>query len=226
MKAYFVVTFALALSVVHAAHTDDKTAAPSEWEKIRETDDGIATFRKEVPGTRVVAFRGEAIIDAPIARVAGVLEDVKREKEWMADLVESSEIEKTSESDRWEYNRTSTPWPLRDRDFVMHTLITFEKSPVPTLTIQMNSAVNPKMPVIDGVVRGELVDSKFVLKAIAPGKTWFSCEVLADPKGDIPKWVVNLFQKGWPRDTIEGLRTQVAKPIVVENETVKRLMKQ
>ena len=143
----------------------------------------------------------------------------------MADLVESSEIEKASETDRWEYNRTSTPWPLRDRDFVMRTVVSFEKTPVPTLTIQMNSGLNPKKPVIDGVVRGEIVDSKFVLKAIEPGKTWFSCEVLADPKGDIPKWVVNLFQKGWPRDTIEGLRAQVQKPVVVENETLKRLVK-
>ena len=198
-------------------------ASASDWEKISE-EDGVSTFRKEIPGSPVVAFRGEALIEDGMARVAGVLEAVQREREWMADVGESENIEVKNEYDRWEYNRTTTPWPLQDRDFVIHTLIHFEKTPEPTLTIQMNSAANPKMPPKKGVVRGDLIDSSFVLKSLGPSKTWFACEIHADPKGSIPKWVVNLFQKSWPLDTISGLRKQLQKPDVEENQTLKRLL--
>ncbi len=45
-------------------------------------------------------------------------------------------------------------------------------------------------------------------------------EIHADPKGSVPKWLVNLFQKGWPRNTIEGIRKQAAKADVKEHPVV------
>jgi hypothetical protein len=33
------------------------------WEKIKETDDGITVFRREIPGAEVLAFRGIGVID-------------------------------------------------------------------------------------------------------------------------------------------------------------------
>ncbi|NDF13712.1 hypothetical protein EB061_00080 [bacterium] len=198
-------------------------ASASNWEKIEEKD-GITTYRKELPESPVVAFWGEAEIPAGIPRIIGILEAVQREKEWMAGVGESYNIERRTESDRFEYNRTETPWPLQDRDFVIHTRTSFERSPAPTVRIQMNSEPDPKKPPVDGVVRGELIDSSFTLRQIAPDRTWFSCEIQADPKGIIPKWVVNLFQKSWPYDTISGLRQQLLKSDIRENETLMKLL--
>jgi len=193
------------------------------WEKIRE-EEGISTFRKEIAGSPVVAFRGEAVIEDSMARVAGVLEAVEREIEWMADVGESYNLEVKDEADRWEYNRTKTPWPLQDRDFVIHTRISFKRDPLPELLIRMSSEENPKKPRISGVVRGNLIDSSFTLQQLEPKKTRFVCEIHADPKGGIPKWVVNLFQKSWPYDTISGLRKQLLKKDIEENKTVLRLI--
>ena len=33
-----------------------------------------------------------------------------------------------------------------------------------------------------------------------------------DPHGALPGWLVNMFQKGWPEQTFEGIRRQAAKP--------------
>ena len=44
-------------------------AAPGEWERIGESD-GVVTLRKEVPDSPVVAFRGEAMIEDSMARIA------------------------------------------------------------------------------------------------------------------------------------------------------------
>ena len=46
-------------------------------------------------------------------------------------------------------------------------------------------------------------------------------ELDCDPKGAIPAWVVNLFQKSWPRNTLEGIRRQVAKPDITMPEAFK-----
>jgi hypothetical protein len=51
-------------------------------------------------------------------------------------------------------------------------------------------------------------------------------EVLADPKGSVAKWIVNLFQKSWPRKTIASLRRQVAKKDIVDQPRLKELLAQ
>lgn len=195
------------------------------WEKIDVSDDGIARYRREIPGVNIVAFRGEATLEAPLMRVAAVIDNVEREHEWMSDLVVSYDIERASDLDRWEYNRTRAPWPISDRDFVIHTLITFRRTPEESIFIDMKSAENAKKPPVPGVVRGELMNSKFVLIAKNPTQTFFICEILADPKGVIPKWIVNIFQKSWPIDTIRGLRAQLLKNDIVESPALQRAKK-
>ncbi len=201
------------------------TGSADGWEKIDVTDDGITRYRRSVPGTGIVAFRGEAIMEAPLIRVAAVLDNVEREREWMADLVESYDLERKSDLDRWEYNRTAAPWPVSDRDFVIHTIIDFYRAPVESIVIAMQSKENPKKPPVPGVVRGELIDSKFILISNGPTQSLFICEILADPKGIIPTFMVNVFQKSWPISTIRALRAQIKKPDIVESPALQRAKK-
>ena len=42
--------------------------------------------------------------------------------------------------------------------------------------------------------------------------TLLEIELHSDPKGSLPAWVVNLFQKSWARETINAIRKQVKKP--------------
>jgi rhodanese-related sulfurtransferase len=198
-------------------------SSAGEWIKTGE-EAGVVIYKRDLPGSDVVAIRGEAVIEESMSRIVGVLENIERGKEWMADIVESYNIEKHTETDRWEYNRTKTPWPLQDRDFVIHTRTRFTKDPEPRLIIEMTSGQNRKKPVLSGVVRGELLDSRFILKFIDAKKTHLTCEIQADPKGVIPKWVVNLFQRHWPLATIRGLRKQLQKPDIVENQNLARLL--
>ena len=80
------------------------------------------------------------------------------------------------------------------------------------------------MPETD-CVRGQLDRSAYTMTSIDGGKrTHLIVEIHADPKGSVPKWLVNLFQKAWPRNTIEGIMRQVAKPDVHEHAGVKAML--
>jgi len=60
-------------------------------------------------------------------------------------------------------------------------------------------------------VRGDL-KGHWNLKSVAEGKkTYVITEMQADPKGALPKWIVNLFQNSWAQDTLDSLRKQVSK---------------
>ena len=75
----------VALGPLPGAHADP--APPPAWEKI-DDDDGIVVYRREIPGSPVIAFKGEGDISASILRVASVLVDTSRATEWIDSLTE------------------------------------------------------------------------------------------------------------------------------------------
>lgn len=192
---------------------------PNEWEEI-SNDDGIIVHRMEIPDSDIVAFKGEAVVNASIAKVANILIDTKRKLEWVADIKEARDIRQIGEYERVEYNHTGTPWPIRDRDFVFHAKVELDREKK-TMWFKLHSVEDPAVPELSPV-RGELKNSQYTLTSIDNDKkTRIVVEIHADPKGAIPKWLVNLTQKKWPRKTLTGIQNQAAKPDVVEHTAVR-----
>ena len=188
--------------------------APSgpPWEKIRE-EDGILVFRREVEGSPVVAFRGEGEINAPIARVALVQMNMERGPEWIERMKEGRVLEARSDKEFLTYSHIGAPPLVSDRDFVNQVQIDYD--PPSRIKFNIHSVEDPKGPPTAGV-RGKLIHSSFELTALAPDRTRIVCEIHADPKGALPKWVVNQFQKGWAFKTISRMRQQVQKGDLIE----------
>ena len=177
------------------------------WDEVSD-EDGIKVWRRDIEGSPVVAFRGETIINASLAKVASVLDDTSRKHEWVANLLESKDLTIFSPTDRVEYNRTEAPWPIKDRDFVFRATVEVDK-PNKTLMIKIKSTTHQAKPVDeDKAVRGELLESSYILASLGENRTRVTVEIQADPKGSIPKWVVNWAQKGWPRKTLGNIKNQ------------------
>ena len=186
-------------------------AAEPAWERIREVD-GIVVDRREVAGSPLIAFRGEGVVAAPLLRVAAVLVDVSRSPEWVDSVIEARELRRIDATTSVNYSHVKTPPLVSDRDFVLRG--TLEVSPG-RIVIRIKSVEDDAMPP-GRFVRGEVHDSSFVLQRESDGATRVTAEIHADPKGALPTWLVNVFQRSWAVKTIRALRTQVRKPDVVD----------
>ena len=195
------------LAVAGLAHAG-KTDADG-WEQIADKD-GVKVFRRSVAGSPLKSMKGIGTVDAPPATVALVLLDDDRAPEWVDSLAESRVVKVNSPYDYIEYNHIAMPAFIRDREFVTHVTMGVERD--------KQQAYIKSEPADDGavahrakIIRGTL-SGFYELKAIDGGKhTLLTIELHSDPKGWIPAWVVNLFQKDWARETIGGIRKQVKK---------------
>lgn len=207
-----------------AAHAD--SPAKPAWEQFDE-EDGIRMFRRDVPGSDVVALRGDGFIAAPITRVASVLVDRKRSTEWIDRLVTTKLIRQISETESVEWDHIKTPSPLKDRDFVFKTTINTDPAKK-RVTFSYYSVSDPLAPETDDYVRGTFKAGKFELtmasRKNADGTvtkgTIVNAEVEVDPRGSVPKFIVNMVQKSWPHTTLMALRKQVAKPDIKDDQRV------
>jgi len=176
-----------------------------KWKKI-DSKDNVEIFKGDVEDSRIVAFKGTSTIDASIPKVLSVIYDVSRVNEWMSDIKTIKLIQKISKFEKIEYNRTEAPWPVSDRDFVYQTKVLLHPQEK-AVEILIESVGHKDAPPTKGVVRGHLYQSRYYLKSLENNsKTFLEVEISADPKGSIPKWVVNLFQSRWPVSTVNGIR--------------------
>jgi len=168
----------------------------------------------------VVALRGEGIVNAPILRVASVLVDVKRGTEWIDSLEEARTVRRVSETEYVEWDHIGTPFVLKDRDFVFKAKLDIRPKQK-QVVLNYHSVNDPDAPKTD-YVRGQFIYGTFVLTSVDGGKrTRILAELLCDPKGSVAKWIVNLFQKSWPHNTITALRAQVRKPDIKDDPKLK-----
>ncbi len=185
-------------------------AGAAAWEQIDDVE-GIRVFRQNVEGSPVRAFRGICTVDAPMEKIIWVLSDNDHRTEWVDRLKKSVVLERKSAYDFVLYQHFGAPPMISDRDFVYRAKAHSE--PDGSAVLNISSTQHEKAPPSPGV-RGFLEYSSYVLRPQGENKTVVEVTVLMDPKGALPKWVVNLVQKSWPKNTLSGLRTQVKKPFV------------
>lgn len=185
------------------------TAHAGDWEQYND-EAGVKVYRKSVEGSKLFSFKGETTFQQPIRRVLHVLLDNDHRTEWVGRLYENYVLEQTNEFDYVLYQAFELPAIFSNRDYVYRGVAT-EDEKTGAVTLSMGSVEHPKSPETIGV-RANLINSRYVLTPSEDGKsTHVMVEIHTDPMGAMPAWLVNIIQKDWPVDTLNGIRGQFAK---------------
>lgn len=191
------------------AFTLPAAAGELAWEQIYE-EEGVVVERAGVEDSKLYAFRGTKTMKGTPQNVVGVLMDNEHRIEWVNRLAENYILEQKSDFDYVLYQRFELPALFADRDYVYHgTLVENDKTGVLTLTMQ--SIEHAKAPETAGV-RAELINSRYVITPVSDTETQVQVEIITDPKGMMPSWLVNIIQKDWPLETLTSLEAEFAKP--------------
>ncbi len=185
-------------------------ARAQAWERI-DQQDGIEVFRKAVPGTDIVAFRGATVMDVGVGRLLYVLMDNEHRTQWVDRLALSRVLERVGPHEVVLYQQFKLPAILSDRDYVYRMKV--DRVAGGAIRLRIASQEHPAAPPTVGV-RARLVRSSYLLTPLGPHQTRVEVEVLTDPKGWVPAWAVNRVQKSWPLKTLRGLRDQSRKAYV------------
>jgi hypothetical protein len=183
----------------------DTNADPSnlaKWELVKEADQ-VKVYQKNEAGSALFSLRGETVLHSSLDQITKVLGDSSIAGEWIPKVERRVLLKEFTQKDRVEVTYVNMPWPITDRYFVNRAKL--EILPDGTYLISIKAHTEDLVKNED-MVMGQLHFSKFVLKPLPDGSTHFLLEVNTDPKGMIPKWIVNYAQRSWPIDFFNGLR--------------------
>jgi len=195
-------TLIISLFVVSTAYCDEP------WVHIT-TNDAIKIYAKKVASSPLRALRAEGMVDGKIENIVAILRNVKSATKWVPNLIERTDLESPSDVEVILYDITDMPWPLKDRDSVVHYKLSMSKDKK-SLVLNFKSVDHSKMPLADNRVRAIITYG--ILEFSPRGdKTFARLTMLVDPMGKIPKWAVNLVQVRFPYDFLMSLNEYAPK---------------
>lgn len=162
-----------------------------KWEKKTVTDDGIVIYTREYPGTNVREIKAVCKIKASPQKVFNVVLDRDTFSDLNKYLVEYKRIKTGKENVWYVYQRVSIPL-VKDRDYTHRyeaTRDTIKNKYFLAWQIDNRNGPSP----IEDVIRIELSRGSLTISPDKNGnQSLFIYQMLFDPGGSIPKWIVNL----------------------------------
>lgn len=179
-----------------------------DWMHI-STRDGVDIYAKKERNTPIRWLRAEGIVNGRIEDLVAILRNVEGAKDWVPNLIERSYVENISDLEAVLYDVSDLPWPVKDRDMVLHHKLTMSEDKK-SLILNFESVEHPKKSKSDKYVRAKVTDGKLIFTPKG-NKTAVQLTLLVDPRGTIPIWVVNLVQVDMPYDFIMSLNRYASK---------------
>lgn len=149
-------------------------------------------------------------LKVPLSGVARLFDEVEKYPVWGYKITEARLLKRVSPTEMYYYSRLDFPWPMSDRDVILHTRL--EQDPKSRAVMSISSAAPDYIPEVKGVVRVRKADTKWTL--IPGGGGWLYAEYYlhSDPGGNIPDWAINLALDVGPRETVKNMRKILAGP--------------
>jgi hypothetical protein len=197
-KLIFFVTFFF--SPTHA----NETPVLLGWTAL-ESRDGLHFYSQQSQDGALLKFKAKGVLKVKMEKILAVLRNVERTTEWDKDTVIKQTIQDISDLEALTYSETKIPWPFQNRDLVLRNKLHISKEQK-VLFVESNSEEHVNYPPRKKRVRAFL-RAVLRIRLIDEETTNVEMEVLVDPKGSIPHWVVNIVQRRMPYDFLKSVES-------------------
>jgi len=200
MKAFILFFFGLTLAL--------SAQAENKWQLIRD-EDNIQVYSRYIQGSVIQSVKGVVNISASLDKLLNIFEDIKNCPSWMYRCKRAKTLKQINIVERIDYIVTDLPWPTWDRDLIIHS--TFQQNrKTKKVEIKFRSLPN-QLAVKTGIVRIKEMTGSMRFVPLKNGSIQYTYEISADPRGNIPKWMVNAMATDFPFYTLKKLRALAEK---------------
>ncbi|CAM4435642.1 START domain-containing protein [Vibrio agarivorans] len=184
------------------------SAMQNNWHEVKDKK-GVKVYNQSIEGSSFKAFRAEMTVDANLTTLIAAFNDVEAGTSWVENVDEMRLVKTTTVADTVTYTLSKAPWPVSDRDAVVHNITTQDPE---TLVVTIDQAAVPDfVPRVKGNVRIEQLNSTWTFTPVSETETYVTYQVFTEPGGKLPAWLVNTVAVSQPYKTFLGLRDMAAK---------------
>ena len=200
VRNYFLLSLSLMFSV-------SLCGAENDW-YLEKEEDNIEVFVAKTKGSAVKSFRGIVNVKSSLKSVLSVITDASSYPRWLHNCKRATTIKRVGDTEIFNHILTDMPWPVFDRDTVVHSIKTQNDS---TKQVTIKFVSKPELlDELPKTVRITDMQGRWELTPLENGQLKILYQMSIDPGGSIPKWLVNSMVVDIPFYTLSNLR-QIAK---------------
>ena len=185
-----------------------KSFGQYNWKQEKDKD-GIKVYVSELKDSKFKAVKVECTLTGSYAKLVSTLINVSHNSDWVYNTKNSYLLRRNNPLDFIYYTETHLPWPLSNRDAVIHLRIKTDSLPK-FLTI--SGICEPKfIPEKSGKVRVPHYAANWTVTMPGPQAIHINYVVEVDPGGSIPSWIANMFVDKGPYESFKKLAEQLGK---------------
>lgn len=180
----------------------------SDW-KLEKSKNNIQVFSRIAEDSDLKEIRMTSSAEATLSQAVAVLMDVEGYSNWIYNCESAKVVKQLKDNEVLYYSITKAPWPVLDRDLVVHNQI-YQKSDTKEVFSQ-SEAKAKLLPKINGRIR---ITNMFGLWKFTPkgnNKIEIEYYIKVDPAGSLPTWVVNMFIANGPYQSMLQFKQELQK---------------
>ena len=178
------------------------------WE-LKKFEKGISIYTRVTENSKYKELKAVFQIKTSLSSIVALLNDVESYPQWVYRCETSKILSKTSEKHLIRYQTIVAPWPVDNRDVVIE--VNYSQDEKTKIVYQKINALPNYSPIVPGHVRIPEFRATWTLIPLKNGIVEIQYELLVNPGGAIPAWLVNMAMIDGPYDTSLNMKTWLMK---------------
>jgi START domain len=209
LTVYFFIFFNLFLSY-----------SQSDGWRLHKKNNDLAVYTRKTNKSEFKQIKIVTEANSSLSAVVAILRDKGSFDKWVYACKSSHYLKVISDTETIHYQYSTMPWPLSDRDAIIHTVISQDPK---TKVVTINAYGEPDyISAKQGVVRVKFLEAQWKFVPILNSKkTKIEYILNINPGGELPAWVVNLGITDGPIKTIKKMKELLPKYESVELSYIK-----
>ncbi len=176
---------------------------PQPW-KLAQDKNGIQIYTRPIEGNDLIEFKGITLIETSITSLLALIRDVEATPQWVANCTTSKVLERINDHETVTLSFSDAPWPVMDREAVVHNVITIDPN---TSVVTVRQTGKPDyIEAKEKVIRVQRLEGFWQFTPKQEGQVEVVYQLLSDPSGDLPAWLVNSSIISQPYETLRDMK--------------------
>lgn len=176
--------------------------AQPNW-KLTKDKDGIRIYQRDIKNSDFKSIKVECTLPGNFDKLIAIINNVNNYKDWVYNNKAASLLKRVNAYEFYYYTEAYLPWPLDNRDAIMHTTITRDSL---NRFLKINSVAVPNFTAAkSGKVRIKKSNINWYVTRASANSIQIVYTFETDPGGNVPAWLVNSFADKGPHESFKKL---------------------
>ena len=179
----------------------------SNW-VLEKSKNDIKVYTRSYANSEIQEFKAISLTTRSLGLLENLINNVEDYPEWQLNISSANILKQLDKNDLYVWYVIKLPWPFTNRDMIAHMTKSVSEGGI--ITYHITNAPD-YIKEKENLIRIKNAEGKWRFTPMPNGEIEIYYQFYADPGGNLPEWVINMFIVDAPYQTFLNLHQRISK---------------